>query len=217
MVLGSKIKIKLYILIVLFIITGIFVHGYNRPEKIVKKPLLSDYFNRIDGYQSTGPITMSDGHTSMLELDDYVFENFKDGTGTTNLYIGYYYSANKAYSAHSPLVCYPSQGWKIDSVPQINSMNIGPYAINYEEIVTSYGQEKELVLYWYQAHLLTTTKAIKNKINMGYNKLFYNNEQHAFVRVSVSLSKSSYDEAKKQAVKFIEKFYPTFIDFIKNK
>ena len=142
---GNKIEIKLIVLSFFFLITCIFVYGFNQPSEIKAKPPLSVYFNHIDGYENLGFVNMLPNHVSMLQLDDYVFANYKGHGNKINLYIGYYYSADKAYRAHSPLVCYPAQGWKVDSKPIIATLEVGPYTINYEEIVTSLGQEKELV------------------------------------------------------------------------
>ncbi|WP_319409047.1 exosortase C-terminal domain/associated protein EpsI [uncultured Desulfosarcina sp.] len=212
---GNKIEFKLTVLIGFFLATCIFVYGFNQPTEIKEKPPLTEYFRHVDGYENLGFVWMADNHVKMLQLDDYVFANFKRDGNKPNLYIGYYYSADKAYRAHSPLVCYPAQGWKVDSKPVIATLETGPYTINYEEIVTSFGRERELVLYWYQSHLLTNTQVYKNKIDMAYNKLVNNDEQHAFVRVAVPFEDSPYADVKKSAVDFINAFYPRFVEFIK--
>lgn len=93
-------------------------------------------------------------------------------------------------------------------------LNVGTYQILYDEIITSLTNNRELVLYWYQAHHQTNTQIVKNKIDMGYNKLMNNGEQHAFVRVSVPLTDIEYGQAKKRATDFIATFYPIFIDFV---
>ena len=157
---------------------------------------------------------MEGAAVKMLDLDDYVFVEYKGKTGNVNLYIGYYYTAGKAYASHSPMVCYPAQGWKIDQKPLKHYLDVGQYRINYEEIITSNGPHKELILYWLQSHILTNTQVYMNKIDMAYNKLTKNDEQHAFVRVAVPIGNSTYDEAKKAAVDFIKAFYPNFIRFI---
>lgn len=149
----------------------------------------------------------------MLKLDDYLFANYQGPLGNVNLYIGYYYSANKAYAAHSPLVCYPSQGWKIDDKPKRFTLQVGPKTIEYEEITTSLEGNKELVLYWYQAGSFTNTQIYKNKIDMGYNKLMYNSEQNGFVRVAIPIN-TSYEKTQQIAKSFIEAFYPQFIQYI---
>lgn len=168
---------------------------------------------QLEGYKTDRTIDLAREHVTMLKLDDYIFVDYKGPMAHPNLYIGYYYTANKAYSAHSPLICYPSQGWKIDNKPHRDSLQIGSHTINYEEIITSLGERKELVIYWYQAGLQTNTQIYKNKIDMGYNKLMNNNEQHGFVRVAIPLN-STYEESKTSAIDFIKAFYPPFIQYI---
>lgn len=150
----------------------------------------------------------------MLELDDYLYAVYKDGKDRINLYIGYYFSSDKAYSAHSPLVCYPSQGWKIVEQPRTLEIKVPPYVIHCDEIITAHGENKEIVLYWYQARQYTNTKVYKNKIDLGYNKLLKNDEQHGFVRISVAIQDSSIDETRNTAIDFIRSFYPAFIQYL---
>jgi len=204
---------KLLVLNVIFLLNCILVYGFNNPAEIRRKPPLSSYMAHLDGYKTLSQIEMEEKAVKMLKLDDYAFLDFLGDKGRINLYIGYYYSADKAYAAHSPLICYPSQGWKIDNRPVSSSLSVGPHKIYYEEIITSYGGDRELVLFWYQARLFTNTQGYKNKISMGYNKLVNNDEQHGFIRVSVPLQ-DSYDEAKVAATRFISDFYPKLVEFI---
>jgi EpsI family protein len=180
---------------------------------VVKETPLKSYFTQLKGYETDRVIDLSTHHVTMLKLDDYIFVNYKGPKGNPNLYIGYYYSANKAFASHSPLVCYPSQGWMIDTRPRRRSLQVGPHTIEYEEITTSFGDMKELVLYWYQAGLQTNTQVYKNKIDMGYNKLMNDDEQHGFVRVAIPLE-GTYEESEIVATDFIKAFYPRFINYI---
>ena len=212
---GRKIEKKIIVLIVLFLITSIFVSITNKQVITKDKPLLKNYFKQVDGYKTLRNIQLSEEHTNMLNLDDYLYADYKGNDGTINLYIGYYYTAKKAYASHSPLICYPSQGWEVIEKPRRQTLDIGNNSINFEEIITGYGNEKELVLYWWQSYLQTNTQIYKNKVDMGYNKFMYKTEEHAFVRVSVPLTNSTYDVLEKAAIDFIKVFYPQFIDFIR--
>ncbi len=210
---GYKIETKLFVLIGVFLVTCFF--SYSRIEAVKhNKPPLKQYFQYIDKYNIIRHLELTDDAIKMLDLDDYLYAEYGGPYGKVNLFIGYYYSAIKAYASHSPLICYPSNGWEIISQPTKHSNDVGSHSVKYEEIITSLGNEKELVLYWYQAHHQTNTHIVKNKIDIGYNKFKHNSEQHAFVRVSVSLANSTYQEAKKAAIDFIKTFYPQFIDFI---
>ena len=211
---GKRIEKKLFVLIGLFLVTCILMSMTKKEVMIKEKPPLKNYFEHINGYETVRHIELLNDHYKMLDLDDYLFVNYKGNNRKINLYIGYYYTANKAYAAHSPLICYPSQGWEIIVQPTKHSIDIGPHTLNYEEIITGLGNEKELVLYWWQAYQQTNTQIYKNKIDMGYNKFIHNNEEHAFVRVSVNLANSSFQKSEKAAIDFIKVFYPQFIDFI---
>lgn len=179
-----------------------------------KKPPLSQFLQEVEGYRNLRQIELVQNAYDMLNLDDYLFADYEGDEGEVNLYIGYYYSAAKAYAAHSPLVCYPSQGWQIDSKPQKGKLVVGDHTVYYEEIITSLGDHKELVLYWYQARLKTNNQVYKNKIDMGYNKFKYEDEQHGFIRIAVSISENDYQKAKEDAVNFIRAFYVEFIKYV---
>ena len=207
-------KIKLFILSVVFLVTCVFV--YKQQDTVsLNKPPLRQYLDTIDHYKLLSHIPLAADALEMLDLDDYFYADYKGPTSNVNLYIGYYYSANKAYAAHSPLICYPSQGWKIDEQSPGRSVKIGSHQINYDEITTSLGGRKELVLFWYQAHEQTNTDIIGNKIDMGYSKLMQNGEQHGFVRVSVPFVNVDHKQAKQTAMDFIAAFYPHLIEFVK--
>lgn len=214
---ADNINIKLTVIIGILIVTCCFVYGYSQPPAVEKKALLADYVTDVEGYNIIAPIVLTDSHEKMLKLDDYLFADYTGGDKVVNLYIGYYYTASKASAAHSPLICYPSQGWKVEAEPIRSTISAGPHTIHYEEIVTSNGNDTELVLYWYQAGLFTNTQIYRNKISMGYNKLVHQDEQHGFVRVSVPFTVGeSRETVKKTATDFIAAFYPKFTDFIRN-
>jgi len=200
----------------MFLLTCFFVYGKKESKQVTQKPPLRHFLEKIDGFTVVNQIQLSENNYNMLALDDYTYTDYIGDNSKVNLYIGYYYSADKAYASHSPTICFPSQGWNIDSQPTTHSLTLGSHRINYEEIATSREGERELVLYWYQSRLLTNTEIYKNKIAMGYNKLTHNDEQHAFIRVAIPLKDSkSRKEGETTAKNFISAFYPKFVDFIK--
>ncbi len=205
---------KLYFIVALMSVTSLMVYYMQRGDETVIKPPIKSFFTDIPGYTLTSIQTMEEGALAMLDLDDHVFSNYEKDGKKVNLYIGYYYTANKTYAAHSPLICYPSQGWKIGQGPLRGSLEIPPYTINYEEITTNYGEQKELVLYWYQTRFFTNNQIYQNKVDMGINKLRHDHQQHAFVRVAVPYRDNSYEQAKQTALDFTTAFFPEFIKYI---
>lgn len=209
-------KYKLLVMSVIFLITCVFVYKQQNVVTLNKTPL-KQYLSTINNYKLHRHNVLTDNILGMLDLDDYFYADYLGPDGFVNLYIGYYYSANKAYAAHSPLVCYPSQGWKIEQEQPGRSMIVGDYRIDYDEITTSLAEQKELVMFWYQAHEETNTGIVKNKIDMGYNKLMQNGEEHGFIRVSIPLKDADYTTAKQSGINFIKAFYPHLMEFVNNK
>ncbi len=207
---------KLLILSVLFLLSCAFVYSQNSVPDVHKTPI-KQYFEDIKGYKVIRHVKLEDDVLTLLKLDDYLYTDYQGPNGKVTLYIGYYYTAAKASAAHSPLVCYPSQGWKIEKQLSDQALDAAPSAIHYNEIITSLNKQKELILYWFQAGPNTNTRVFKNKTNVAYNKLTNKGEQHAFVRVSVPLGSSNQEQAKQRVTDFVEVFYPHFIRFVEGK
>jgi len=156
---------------------------------------------------------LDDHIVSFLDLDDYVQTSYeKDGRGVS-LYIGYYYTLDKVSAAHSPLVCYPGQGWKINQ-PQEHRFIVNQHAIHYAEVTAGRGEYQELVMFWYQAHEKTAPEVYSNKLNALLNKITKKKQEHAFVRISIPLGTSSPQEAEVIGKNFIAAFYPVFLNYI---
>ena len=205
---------KLLVLMTVFLCTSLLVYTQKAPDAAENVPPLKQFLGQIPGYTTIGDIKLETDAYNMLKLDDYLFTTYANADGQVTLYAGYYYTSSKAYAAHSPLICYPSHGWQLEGKPTVRTLQVGDYQITYEEIVTSFGEQRELVLYWYQARDRANIRVYRNKIDMGYNKLFHNDPKHGFIRVSVPFAGSAnYEETKKRATDFIEAFYIHLLQF----
>ena len=152
----------------------------------------------------------------MLDLDDYFFSDFMDKNGNSaNLFVGFYYTVKKISAPHAPDICFPAQGWTI-SEPIVKKMTIKNYKINLTELTATKDGRKELVYYWFQAHHATTANSLINKFKAVYNNLFFKQQEHAFVRISIPYTNTNYEEATSSAINFTTVFYHQFIKYIDN-
>jgi EpsI family protein len=211
--LGNKKDKQLIVLIVLLIFTCLMVYGLSSSKKPGKKITLSPYLEKIEGYTTERDSALPAEVYQALDLDDYMSTAYTNTAGRVSLYIGYYYSIDKVSAAHSPTVCFPSQGWTIDQ-PVMKSLVVGDKTIHYAEIVASILENKSLILYWYQAYHSTSPYIYKNKLNTLFNKLSGKSEEHAFVRISVPFSQMTKESAEKTGTDFIRAFYLKFIKFM---
>ncbi len=213
---GNDRNKKFAILIALFSVTCLLVYFHGQPVPVTKKISLREALTGLQGYRVARYITLEDDVYNFLDLDDYIFADYVSDKGKANLFIGYYFSSDKVSAAHSPLVCFPGQGWDI-TPPSWNTLYIGKNEIGYAEVTATFGEEKELVFYWYQAGERTNPQVYQNKIYTIYNKLFNGDGQHAFVRITVPLTDSSRDQAEQVAHDFMRTFYPKFLTYIREQ
>ncbi len=201
------------ILVVLLLITFFLANITPETVETNKRIDLKKVLGPIEGYEITSRSPLDEDTTRFLELDDYTSIGYKKDNANIGLYIGYYFSLDKVSAAHSPLVCFPGQGWAI-SQPLEGSLEVDGQTIHYSEMVATLEGNKELVLFWYQAYEKTAPATFRNKINAMINMLTGKKQEHAFVRVTVPFIDSEEAQARQEAMKFIQAFYPTFLSYI---
>ena len=213
---GNLKRIPLITLCIMLAITCLLVYRPSDSSNISKEMGLQKVFGPVAGYRLVGNQPLEDSLVSFLELDDYTMATYHKGNLPINLYIGYYYTLEKVSAAHSPLVCFPGQGWIIDR-PDKRSLMIENHTVHYAEMTASLEGHQELVLYWYQADDDTAQEVYRNKINAVLNKLSGRSQEHAFVRISVPYGQGIKEEqAREEGLEFITKFYPSFLRFVNN-
>lgn len=213
---GSKETVKLSVLIffLLLICLATYSSIQATPNRGKKASLLPLHLSTIGDYTLQETIPLREEHYTMLNLDDYFFADFTGNKSTVNLYVGYYFTADKVTAAHSPLVCFPGQGWTVTPPADrlISTSDGNP--IHAAEITATLGEQSSYILYWFQAHHSTSPQIYTNKLRTLYNQFVNNEEQNAFVRVSVPIHGNNLEAARNQALTFIKAFYPQFLTYV---
>jgi EpsI family protein len=213
--LGFISKSKIIIIVTCFIIASFFIY-WEPDSKIAKKDKsLVDALADIEGWKKSGLIQIDTRIVDVLNLDDYVNNHFSNGNAIVSLYIGYYRTSKKVAAAHSPLVCFPGQGWDLSDFEE-KSLKVGNHMINLMRIIASTPQRKELLIYWFQAYEKTSSGTFYQKINTLLSKFIDGREDNAFVRVTVPIKNMDVDQAYKIGIDFIKAFYPRFLEHVKD-
>ena len=207
--------LKIIILIICFTFTSIFIYWQPSSKALKKQIPLSEAFTDIHEWHQSSSSPLSPQIVASLELDDYVNQSYSNGQDTVSLYIGYYITSNKVGAAHSPLVCFPGQGWILSDAKE-KSIKVGKDSVHFLNMLVTKSQRKELILYWFQAYDRTSPGTFLQKLNILWAKFIHSREDNAFVRVSIPINKQSENEAYITGVKFIKDFYPAFLEYIKN-
>ena len=154
---------KLVILILCFALTSVVIYRHPSSKAVEKKIPLSQALSDINGWVMRGYTPLDPTIVKALELDDYINQNYSNGNKSISLYIGYYLTTKKVGAAHSPLVCFPGQGWVVSNTKD-ESLTIGGHHLQLASMVIDMGPRKELVLYWYQSFDKTSSGTFLQKI-----------------------------------------------------
>ena len=215
---GQVSTARITILIICFCLTSLLIYlkpaASMNPEKQVP---LSEALSEIPGWHMTEKDPVEEKVASALELDDYVNQTYSNGKSRVSLYIGYYLSSGKVGAAHSPLVCFPGQGWNLSKVTkgEITAGDSGMHVVNYSEMIAQRDQEEILIMYWFQSYDNTNPDTFKQKISLLLAKYLGKGEDNAFVRITIPLKENDVSESRLIGSEFIRSFYPVFLSYVK--
>jgi EpsI family protein len=213
--LGHISRSKIIVVVICFIITAIFVYWEQSVNIAKKEKALADSLANIEGWKNSGLIQIDQRIIDELKLDGYVNNHFANSEGFVSLYIGYYLTSQKVGAAHSPLVCFPGQGWDLSDFEE-KSVQVGDHTVNLMRILATAPERTELLIYWFQAYEKTSPGEFLQKINTLLAKFINGREDNAFVRVTVPMQNMDVEQAYKMGVDFIKAFYPRFLEHVKD-
>ena len=182
-----------------------------------KDRTLSQYLSELGGWSSFEHAAMSVNIQDFLTTDDSLFTTYRKGDREVDVYIGYYFTSDKIGKPHSPLVCFPGQGWKVSNEKKRTLILKGKEKslLHVNSFLVQKGQDRQLVLFWFQAYDCSCADTFSQKIIALWNKIRHGREDNAFVRVSTACDNKDVATSLSEASEFLEVFYPAFLRYIK--
>jgi EpsI family protein len=132
-----------------------------------------------------------------------------------NLFVAFFNSQRAGQTPHSPKNCLPGAGWVwtvSDTIPVSVPGRAAPIAIN--RYVVSKGEDKAVVLYWYQSRDRVVAKEYTAAAYVAWDALRYNRSDTALVKVTVGVFNNQQDAATQSGIEFIQAFFPTLRQFL---
>ena len=179
-----------------------------------KSSSLSQVLENIPGWRRVDTDLLKEAIVKDLQLDDYVNSHYSDGRDIVSLYVGYYLSSKKVGAAHSPLVCFPGQGWTLSDF-ETRKLTVNSDEIDLMKMRATAPGRNELLLYWFQAYDRTTGDTFLQKLYALLAKIRHRRQDNAFVRVTVPIAADRADEAYAAGVRFIEAFFPRLLNHVR--
>ena len=130
------------------------------------------------------------------------------------LFVASFRTQRNGKSPHSPKNCMPGAGWtQMSSENYAIDAGVGaPIVVNRYVIV--HGQERELVLYWYQSRDRVVADEFKAKYWVVADAIKLNRTDTALVRVIVPIVNNDEDAATRFGTDFIRSFFTTVKQYL---
>ena len=195
----------------------------ERSEPVPIRAPLSDFPMQMSGWRGVQEPPFEPNILRILGVDDYLtrayFTSARAGVG---LYIGYYKSQRQGDTMHSPLNCLPGAGWEpmsqsFTSVQVQRSEGTPPSDITINRLLVQKGLDRQMVLYWYQAHGRVVASEYWSKFYLIRDAVRLNRTDGAMVRViSPILGESAEDESRAEGLGkgFVQTLFPKLTQFL---
>jgi EpsI family protein len=210
------------VLFVCFLVSAGIVARADRAEPIPIRQTLNGFPMTIGAWHGVQEPAFSKDILAVLGVDDYLtrayFTPDRSGVG---LYIGYYQSQRQGDTMHSPLNCLPGAGWeplsKSDLRLAVADSPGGPSRdIEINRYLIQKGLDKQLVLYWYQAHNRVVASEYLGKFYLIADAMRMNRTDGSLVRVisPITTEENGEASAEKTAVGFVKTMFPLLSSYL---
>ena len=181
-----------------------------RPEAIPATQPLATMPHSLGAwsYQSDGVIEQD--VLDVLQADDVLNRFYSLPNGHwANLYIAAFRSQRNGKAPHSPKNCLPGSGWApiLEDTTAIDVGQAAPIVVN--RYIVAHGEDRSLVLYWYQSRERTVANEYKAKFWVIADAIRLNRTDTAIVRVVVPIHNGDDATAQTTAVNFVQTFFST--------
>jgi EpsI family protein len=193
---GIKLKdsARFGLLLGLLILGGIIINVWEwAGEAKVSRRALRELPAQVGSWHQVGVDQRFDPQTeSVLRADDYLSRNYASADGrVASFYVGYYSTQRTGATYHSPLNCLPGSGWEMDEAASITITPAGG-APSFEanRYIVQNGDDKQLLIYWYQGRGRKTASEYWGKIYTVIDSIRRRRSDGAMVRVMMPVGKS---------------------------
>jgi EpsI family protein len=201
---------------VLLLIQSALLYSSIRPEYIPTSRPLDSVPHQFGPWNMTQESRVEKEIEEVLKADDTMNRVYRNvGTGDqASLFVASFRTQRNGKSPHSPKNCMPGAGWT-----QLSSDNYAidaglaaPIVVNRYVIV--HGQERELVLYWYQSRDRVVAEEFKAKYWVVADAIRLNRTDTALVRVIVNIINNDEDAATRIGSDFVRSFFETLRQYL---
>lgn len=147
----------------------------------------------------------------VLRADDTLNRVYANPSGAgANFFIGYFKTQRTGSAPHSPKNCLPGSGWEPVESPGTVAIPVAgradPIVVN--RYVVARGDQRSVVLYWYQSHDRVIASEFSAKFWLIADAVRYRRSDTALVKIVVPVRGGGADASVALAIDFIRAAFP---------
>jgi EpsI family protein len=200
----------------LLIAQAALLYSSIRPEAVPPGRPLGEFPREIGPWRLQQEGVVDPEIEAILKADDLLTRLYIDPARqrVADLYIAAFRSQRNGKAPHSPKNCLPGNGWTPLDSSEIG-IDVGEAApIPVNRYVIAHGDQRSLVLYWYQSRNRAVANEYTAKFWVVADAIRYNRSDTALIRVIVPIVNHDADTAERTAMDFTKAVYPTIRAFL---
>lgn len=193
--------------------TSILVQARNQKEILPPHEDLALFPFEVGDWEGTNQPLASD-ILGVLGPGEFLSRNYQRSPKepAVNLFVAYFPSQRTGDTIHSPKNCLPGSGWTPVESGRMRLTTAGGNAILVNRYVVAQGINRQLVLYWYQAHGRVVASEYWAKLYLVTDAIQMGRTDGALVRLSTPLAFGGDGyRAQERATRFAAQILP-FLD-----
>ncbi len=198
----------------LLLVQAALLYSAIRPEAIVPGPPLAQMPKMLGNWKFLQDGVIDQESLDVLQADDILNRVYSKAGHAAFLFVAAFRSQRSGKAPHSPKNCLPGSGWTPLNSGEMTVDTASYGLITVNRYVVAHGDERSLVLYWYQSRDRAIASEYKAKFWVMADAMRLNRTDTALVRVVVPIVDRDEDGAARTAVDFVQSFYQTLRQYL---
>jgi EpsI family protein len=189
----------------------------SRGERVPAGRPLDLFPAQLGSWQEVQNYPVEQEIRDQLKADDLLNRLYGDSESHTavGLFVAYFKTQRTGQSPHSPKNCLPGSGWEPEATGFLDVAVEGqPEPIRINRYVVSHGDEKSVVLYWYQSRRRVIASEFSAKFWLVMDSIRYHRSDTALVRVTIPVVDNGQDAAARAGVSFVRILFPVLQGYL---
>jgi EpsI family protein len=182
-----------------------------RAEHIPVTEPLSTFPYACGGWQLVRDLPLDQETQDVLKADDTLNRIYANPSRPeqASLFIAFFKTQRSGQAPHSPKNCLPGNGWAPISSGYFSIPVPGrPTPIVSNKYVVQLGDEKDVVIYWYQSHRRIIASEYSAKFWLVADAIRYHRSDAALVKIVIPVVNGNIDSATQTGIEFVQSIFP---------